>query len=65
MQEVEVLIDAGTSCVISESCNSVVFVDGGQLVFEELVDAFAEAYIVQSVTELIAGWEHDWSSGIV
>lgn len=65
MQEVEVLIDTGSSCVISESCNSVVFVDGGQLVFEELVDTFALANIVQSVTELITWWEHNWSSGVV
>jgi len=32
---------------------------------EELVDAFADTNIVESGTELIAGWEHNWSSGIV
>ena len=58
VQEVEVFFN-DLSVRISESRSPVVFVDSDQLVFEELIDAFALADIIQSSVVIIVRREHD------
>ena len=49
----------------SESCTSVVFVDGGQLMVQELVDSLTFTVFGQGRAEIIIRWEDNWSCTVV
>ena len=58
MQEIEVLINCLSTLHILKSGNSIVLVHSHKIMFENLLDAFLDALVVERFIKLIAWREH-------